>query len=59
MAVLPWSLNEQDLNFCETNWGKEVYFDLITSGMFVLSMSTIALALGLVPDEPCQILRLD
>lgn len=50
IAVAPWSLNESDLDFGTTTWDKEVYFDYITAGMFVMSMSTICLAMGLIPD---------
>lgn len=50
IAVAPWSINEGDLVFPTSNWDKEVYFDYITAGMFVMSMSTICLAMGLIPD---------
>lgn len=58
IAVAPWSLKENDLNFSKSAWGIEVYFDLITVGMFVMSMSTISLALGLEVDEPCKFIPL-
>lgn len=59
ISTMPWSLNENDLNFSKSTWGKEVYFDLVTVGMFVISQSTICLALGLKVDEPCKYIPLD
>lgn len=59
IAVAPWSINEADLEFSKGTWDKEVYFDYIISGMYVMSMSTICLAIGLVPDEPCRYVPLE